>query len=87
MPIIRHTPLRAFLQASMLSTDTEAQDVDDSKVPVGTDEYQRVTETNRTSDLQKVVLTTVHGAKGLEWPVVFIPCGTRRRESGRLTTG
>lgn len=23
--------------------------------------------------LQKVVLSTVHSAKGLEWPVVFIP--------------
>lgn len=24
-------------------------------------------------DLPKVVITTIHGAKGLEWPVVFIP--------------
>lgn len=23
---------------------------------------------------QKVTITTVHGAKGLEWPVVFLPC-------------
>lgn len=25
--------------------------------------------------LQKVTITTVHAAKGLEWPVVFIPAG------------
>lgn len=52
--LLEDTPLRAFLQASMLSTDTESQE-DNSNVP-------------------KVVLSTVHGAKGLEWPVVFIPC-------------
>lgn len=49
------TPLRFFLQSSMLSTDTEAQD-DAAQVP-------------------KVTISTVHAAKGLEWPVVFIPAG------------
>ncbi|KAK8861601.1 hypothetical protein IAR55_002424 [Kwoniella newhampshirensis] len=47
------TPLAYFLQTSMLSTDTEA-DQEDTYQP-------------------KVTITTVHSAKGLEWPVVFIP--------------
>ncbi|WWD16482.1 hypothetical protein CI109_100908 [Kwoniella shandongensis] len=47
------TPLAYFLQTSMLSTDTEA-DQEDTYQP-------------------KVTITTVHAAKGLEWPVVFIP--------------
>ncbi|KIP07660.1 hypothetical protein PHLGIDRAFT_23961 [Phlebiopsis gigantea 11061_1 CR5-6] len=46
------TPLRAFLQASMLSTDTGQTD---------------------EKDKPKVTITTCHAAKGLEWPVVFIP--------------
>ncbi|EKM58321.1 uncharacterized protein PHACADRAFT_193443 [Phanerochaete carnosa HHB-10118-sp] len=49
-----NTPLRAFLQASMLSTDTGQSSEDDK-------------------DKQKVTITTCHAAKGLEWPVVFIP--------------
>ncbi|EPS95932.1 hypothetical protein FOMPIDRAFT_1131483 [Fomitopsis schrenkii] len=49
------TPLRLFLQASMLSTDVAAENKDDGK--------------------GKVTLTTCHAAKGLEWPVVFIPAG------------
>ncbi|GJE88670.1 UvrD-helicase-domain-containing protein [Phanerochaete sordida] len=52
--IAPETPLRAFLQASMLSTDTQ-QNTEDDK------------------DKQKVTITTCHAAKGLEWPVVFIP--------------
>ncbi|KAK4688393.1 ATP-dependent DNA helicase UvrD/PcrA, partial [Tremellales sp. Uapishka_1] len=47
------TPLRAFLERSMLATDTEEKK-DDVPIP-------------------KVTMTTVHSAKGLEWPVVFIP--------------
>ncbi|KZT33110.1 P-loop containing nucleoside triphosphate hydrolase protein [Sistotremastrum suecicum HHB10207 ss-3] len=50
----QETPLRLFLQASMLSTDTESDD-------------------DRNKDTNKVVLSTCHAAKGLEWPVVFVP--------------
>lgn len=50
---VNETPLRAFLEASMLSTETE-----------GTDKDTR----------PKVTISTIHGAKGLEWPVVFLPC-------------
>ncbi|TCD65239.1 hypothetical protein EIP91_002947 [Steccherinum ochraceum] len=46
------TPLRSFLQASMLSTDTDT--AEDDKSP-------------------KVTVATCHAAKGLEWPVVFLP--------------
>ncbi|KDQ15802.1 hypothetical protein BOTBODRAFT_31276 [Botryobasidium botryosum FD-172 SS1] len=47
------TPLRIFLQAATLSTDTEIQEQDESA--------------------GKVTISTCHAAKGLEWPVVFIP--------------
>ncbi|TXT15032.1 uncharacterized protein COLE_01225 [Cutaneotrichosporon oleaginosum] len=47
------TPLRFFLQKSMLSTDTESNEPDE--------------------EISKVTMSTVHAAKGLEWPVVFIP--------------
>ena len=33
--------------------------------------------------MQKVTLTTCHAAKGLEWPVVFIPAGTSNLASLR----
>lgn len=61
------TPLRFFLQKSMLSTDTESEEADD-KVPVSTRSGAQLTP-------QKVTMSTVHAAKGLEWPVVFIPAG------------
>ncbi|TKY87092.1 hypothetical protein EX895_003769 [Sporisorium graminicola] len=50
------TPLRVFLEASILATDMDAEsdDKDEKKKP-------------------KVTLSTCHAAKGLEWPVVFIP--------------
>ncbi|EKM83172.1 hypothetical protein AGABI1DRAFT_104902 [Agaricus bisporus var. burnettii JB137-S8] len=50
----RPTPLRLFLQASMLSSEGD-----------GDKENQK----------EKVTLVTCHAAKGLEWPVVFIPSG------------
>ncbi|KAF8839623.1 UvrD-helicase-domain-containing protein [Paxillus ammoniavirescens] len=46
------TPLRQFLQASMLSSDGDKSSGHDDG---------------------KVVITTCHAAKGLEWPVVIIP--------------
>ncbi|ODV94964.1 hypothetical protein PACTADRAFT_24656, partial [Pachysolen tannophilus NRRL Y-2460] len=33
-------------------------------------------EVNSNSKNSKVVISTIHGAKGLEWPVVFVPCLT-----------
>lgn len=48
------TPLRAFLQASMLSSDGDNDDSEGSAT-------------------EKVTLSTCHAAKGLEWPVVFVP--------------
>ena len=36
-----------------------------------------VRETELSLVFQKVTITTVHAAKGLEWPVVFIPAGKR----------
>ncbi|KAG9030179.1 hypothetical protein FRB95_004272 [Tulasnella sp. JGI-2019a] len=47
------TPLRRFLQASSLSTDTQSSESD--------------------SNSAKVTISTCHAAKGLEWPVVFVP--------------
>ncbi|KAI0342822.1 UvrD-helicase-domain-containing protein [Trametopsis cervina] len=49
------TPLRAFLQMTMLSTDTETEE---------NDEQQKK---------DRVTISTCHAAKGLEWPVVFVP--------------
>ncbi|KAF5359087.1 hypothetical protein D9756_003438 [Leucocoprinus leucothites] len=49
----RQTPLRLFLQASMLSSEGDNQ--------------------NEASNKDKVTIATCHAAKGLEWPVVFIP--------------
>ncbi|KAJ1593076.1 hypothetical protein NDA11_004666 [Ustilago hordei] len=52
----RKTPLRVFLEASILATDMDADKDPES-------EKKR----------PKVTLSTCHAAKGLEWPVVFIP--------------
>ncbi|KAJ1028627.1 hypothetical protein NDA16_001793 [Ustilago loliicola] len=52
----RKTPLRVFLEASILAADMDAD-----KDPEA--EKKR----------PKVTLSTCHAAKGLEWPVVFIP--------------
>ncbi|KDQ59189.1 hypothetical protein JAAARDRAFT_655375 [Jaapia argillacea MUCL 33604] len=52
------TPLRAFLEASMLSTDVEDQNGESKDI-------KEVKE--------KVTIATCHAAKGLEWPVVFVP--------------
>ncbi|KAH7925501.1 UvrD-helicase-domain-containing protein [Leucogyrophana mollusca] len=48
------TPLRLFLQTSMLSSEGDTSNAEDS---------------------EKVTIATCHAAKGLEWPVVFIPAG------------
>ncbi|KAF9445472.1 P-loop containing nucleoside triphosphate hydrolase protein [Macrolepiota fuliginosa MF-IS2] len=49
----RPTPLRLFLQASMLSSEGDSQNEENNK--------------------EKVTIVTCHAAKGLEWPVVFVP--------------
>jgi len=61
-------PLSYFLQTSMLSTDTESKE-DEGKQPVS---YVLSIGSIQLKN-QKVTITTVHSAKGLEWPVVFIP--------------
>ncbi|KAI0259900.1 P-loop containing nucleoside triphosphate hydrolase protein [Gloeopeniophorella convolvens] len=48
----KETPLRLFLQTSMLSTDSD---------------------TSEDGSENKVTISTCHAAKGLEWPVVFVP--------------
>ncbi|KAK4054001.1 ATP-dependent DNA helicase srs2 [Microbotryomycetes sp. JL221] len=50
-------PLRTFLAMSMLATDTDTKTQQDEA----------------KEGKQKVTLTTVHAAKGLEWPVIFVP--------------
>ena len=64
------TPLRTFLQATSLSTDTMGKD-DDAEKEVRT-AWTIITSLN---DHQKVIISTCHAAKGLEWPVVFVPSG------------
>lgn len=64
----------------MLSTDTESKD-ESNNAPVR-DYVHRVRIYDLphfTMNLQKVTISTVHGAKGLEWPVVFLPCCKRSR--------
>jgi superfamily I DNA/RNA helicase len=59
----------------MLSTDTESKD-DANNTPVGGSASATSSSEILTllASQQKVTITTVHGAKGLEWPVVFLPC-------------
>jgi superfamily I DNA/RNA helicase len=59
----------------MLSTDTESQE--GNKGGDGDDKAPELVglQSRGSTDIQKVTLTTVHSAKGLEWPVVFIPAG------------
>ena len=61
-------PLSYFLQTSMLSTDTESKE-DEGKQSVS----YVLSIGSIQLKIQKVTITTVHSAKGLEWPVVFIP--------------
>ncbi|KIK45214.1 hypothetical protein CY34DRAFT_78359 [Suillus luteus UH-Slu-Lm8-n1] len=49
---LQDTPLRRFLQASMLSSAGDQSNENDN---------------------EKVSIATCHAAKGLEWPVVFVP--------------
>ncbi|CAE6463544.1 unnamed protein product [Rhizoctonia solani] len=65
----QHTPLRAFLQASLLSTDSETKE-EESK---GASLLSTDSETKEEESKGKVTITTCHAAKGLEWPVVIVP--------------
>lgn len=70
-------PLTYFLQTSMLATDTEQSKEGEGEEGKGKSS-ELVSRDHRKYSaltLQKVTLTTVHAAKGLEWPVVFIPAG------------
>jgi superfamily I DNA/RNA helicase len=64
----------------MLSTDTEGDEKDDKADSlVCTCAHEK----SLHADVQKVTITTVHAAKGLEWPVVFIPAGKLPRSHFR----
>ena len=76
----RMKPLTYFLQTSMLATDTE-QSKEGEQGEEEKDKSSELVSDGADDELtfQKVTLTTVHSAKGLEWPVVFIPAGELRR--------
>ncbi|KAM0789946.1 hypothetical protein ACM66B_006786 [Microbotryomycetes sp. NB124-2] len=57
-------PLRTFLAMSMLAIDATSDSDEDGKDGQGSKQQQQQ---------KKVTITTVHAAKGLEWPVVFVP--------------
>ncbi|SGY83222.1 BQ5605_C009g05624 [Microbotryum silenes-dioicae] len=57
-------PLRTFLAVSMLATDSETNEVKENS-------KQRAGSTSEPE--QKVTLSTCHAAKGLEWPIIFVP--------------
>jgi DNA helicase-2/ATP-dependent DNA helicase PcrA len=66
------TPLRLFLQASMLSSEGDNQSEEDSKEVKASLVFLFRAKLLRP---QKVTISTCHAAKGLEWPVVIIPAG------------
>ena len=59
----------------MLATDTEIETEDDAKARVRPSLSFAMTNGPilSFSVQQKVTLSTCHAAKGLEWPVVFVP--------------
>lgn len=69
------TPLEIFLATSMLATDTETQAAKgDAKLEVRSAVFELSSALlTRYLSEQKVTISTCHAAKGLEWPVVFIP--------------
>jgi len=75
----QETPLRLFLQMSMLSTDTEAKadGTDNENVRI----YLSSGGATHQFVEQKVTISTYHTAKGLEWPVVILPGGKLRFHS------
>jgi superfamily I DNA/RNA helicase len=67
----------------MLSTDTEGEGKDDKADSPVSSVVRSNTNDAMEADRQKVTITTVHAAKGLEWPVVFIPAGELNRARAR----
>jgi superfamily I DNA/RNA helicase len=71
--MFRMTLLREFLTNAMLTTNAEEQaDGDNNNVSSVPSALGSAKLNMRT---QKVTISTCHAAKGLEWPVVFIPGG------------
>ncbi len=71
------TPLRKFLEATSLLSDTDEEgprgkDPGKNDVPVSAPEHIQELKPTPT---KKVTISTCHSAKGLEWPVVFVPAG------------
>lgn len=59
----------------MLSTDTDSDNKDEKGNTPVSNACFRVSAKQVLIWDQKVTITTVHAAKGLEWPVIFIPAG------------